>query len=83
MTNFMHFYSIKKQSILPFQFSSIYFRNVTFFQVPPYFEFDDRYEILFQYVYTDEGSNKVEPFDIRVKNNNYTRNPVFRMEMSR
>ena len=65
------------------QFSSIYFRNVTFYQIPPYFEFDDRYEVLFSNVYTDEGSNKIEPFDIRVKNSNFTRNPVFRMENSR
>jgi hypothetical protein len=56
---------------------------VTFYQIPPYFEFDDRYEVLFSWVFTDEGSNKVEPFDIRVKNSNYTRNPVFRMEYSR
>ena len=56
---------------------------MTFYQLPPYFEFDDRYEVLFSNVYTDEGSNKIEPFDIRVKNSNFTRNPVFRMENSR
>jgi hypothetical protein len=27
---------------------------VTFYQIPPYFEFDDRYEVLFSYVFTDE-----------------------------
>ena len=56
---------------------------MTFYQIPPFFEFDDRFEVLFSFVFTDEGSNKVEPFDIRVKNSNFTRSPVFRMENSR
>ena len=41
---------IKNCFIYNFQFSSIYFRNVTFYQIPPFLEFSDRFEVLFSQV---------------------------------
>jgi hypothetical protein len=61
------------------QFSSIYFRNVTFYQIPPYLEFSNRVEVLFSQIRTNEGSSKVEPVEFRIKNTNSSRNPVFRL----
>lgn len=64
-------------------FSSIYFRNVTFYQVPNFLEFENRYEIVFENVKLGaDALNDVTPFEIRVRNDNATMNPVLRIEGS-
>jgi hypothetical protein len=51
---------------------------VTFYQIPPLLEFSDRFEVVFSRVLTNEGSSKVEPVELRIKNTNHTRNPLVR-----
>ena len=66
--------------LFDFQFSSIYFRDVTFTELPNDFKFEDRYEVVFERVKISPDINYATK--IVVENENSTINPVFRLEES-
>lgn len=63
-----------------FQFSSIYFRDVTFIELPNDFLFEDRYEVVFERVKISPDINYATK--IEVINSNSSIDPVFRMTES-
>ena len=63
----------------PFQFSSIYFRDLKFTQDLEQLVFEDRHEVVFERVKLGENVGKM---DILVENINGSMNHVFRIEES-
>ncbi len=67
-------------SLFCLQFSSIYFRDVTFYNFPNAFIFEDRHEVVFERVKFDPSST--QKIEIDIVNKNVSVDPVVRIEGS-